>query len=105
MLDTGTRTIFDEEHEMFRDAVRKFYAKEIVPNLERWEQAGVVEPSTMKKLGDAGFLCPTVPEAYGGLGLDFRAEQSQRVIPMDAVARVDAVVAIYSHSDPFVLTL
>ena len=95
MLDTGTRTIFDEEHEMFRDAVRKFYAKEIVPNLERWEQAGVVEPSTMKNLGDAGFLCPTVPEAYGGLGLDFR----YNAVVAEENSYADSMVLVTLQSD------
>ncbi|WP_084419891.1 acyl-CoA dehydrogenase family protein [Henriciella litoralis] len=95
MLDTGKRTIFDEEHEMFRDAVRKFYAKEIVPNLERWEEAGVVEPSVMKKLGDAGFLCPTVPEAYGGLGLDFR----YNAVVAEENSYADSMVMVTLQSD------
>ena len=95
MLDTGKRTIFDEEHEMFRDAVRKFYAKEIVPNLECWEQAGVVEPSVMKKLGDAGFLCPTVPEAYGGLGLDFR----YNAVVAEENSYADSMVMVTLQSD------
>lgn len=95
MLDTGKRTVYEADHEMFRDAVRKFYAKEIVPNLDRWEEAGLVEPSVMKKLGDAGFLCPTVPEAYGGLGLDFR----YNAVVAEENSYVDSMVMVTLQSD------
>jgi alkylation response protein AidB-like acyl-CoA dehydrogenase len=71
MLDTGRRTAFDESHHAFRDEVRKFYAKELTPHLDRWEEEGVVARSFWKACGDAGILCPNVPEQYGGLGLDF----------------------------------
>jgi alkylation response protein AidB-like acyl-CoA dehydrogenase len=60
------------DHEMFRGEVRKFFARELVPNITRWEQQKVVDRSFWRDCGQAGLLCPTVPEAYGGLGLDFR---------------------------------
>lgn len=71
MLDTRSRTAYDEAHEQFRDTVRKFLAAEAAPHLDRWEVEGAVEPAFWRKAGEAGLLCPTVPEAYGGLGLDF----------------------------------
>jgi len=71
MLDISKRTAFDPEHDQFRDSVRKFFNKEAAPHLDRWEKEGLVEPAFWRKCGEAGLLCPTVPEAYGGLGLDF----------------------------------
>jgi alkylation response protein AidB-like acyl-CoA dehydrogenase len=72
MLQTSDRTLFDEDLGMFRDQVRKLLAKEIEPNIERYEADGIVPRDVWKVFGAAGLLCPTVPEAYGGLGLDFR---------------------------------
>jgi alkylation response protein AidB-like acyl-CoA dehydrogenase len=71
MIDTSRRTAFNEDHAAFRDQVRKFFAKELEPNLDRWEEEGVVDRSFWRACGEAGLLCPTVPEQYGGLGLDF----------------------------------
>ena len=71
MIDTSRRTAFNEDHEAFRDQVRKFFAKELEPHLDRWEEEGVVERNFWLACGEAGLLCPTVPEEYGGLGLDF----------------------------------
>ena len=71
MLDTSRRTAFNDDHEAFRDSVRRFFAKELIPHLGRWEEQGIVDRTFWNKCGEAGLLCPTVPEAYGGLGLDF----------------------------------
>ena len=71
MLNTGTRTAYDESHEVFRGQVRKFFDRMLVPNLDRWEEAGIVDRDFWRACGEAGLLCPTVPEQYGGLGLDF----------------------------------
>ena len=71
MLDTSRRTAFDESHELFRGEVRKFLARELTPFLEDWEKAGITPRSFWNICGAAGLLCPTVPEEYGGLGLDF----------------------------------
>jgi alkylation response protein AidB-like acyl-CoA dehydrogenase len=65
------RGIYNQDHEMFRDAVRGFIKAEIVPNFERWEAAGIVDRSYWERGGAAGLLCPQVPEAYGGVGADF----------------------------------
>ncbi|MFW2828737.1 acyl-CoA dehydrogenase family protein [Sphingomonas sp. ID0503] len=65
------RTIFREEHEMWRETVRRFVEKEIVPFHAEWEEQGIVPRELWLKAGEAGLLCCTVPEEYGGLGLDY----------------------------------
>ncbi|GAC1619753.1 MAG: acyl-CoA dehydrogenase family protein [Nevskia sp.] len=65
------RQLFREDHEMFRGAVRKFIEKEIAPFHAEWEHAGIVPRSLWLKAGEAGLLCCTIPEEYGGLGLDY----------------------------------
>lgn len=61
---------FTSEHEMFRKAVRDFINNEIVPYYEEWEQQHQIPRELFKKMGDYGFLCPWVPEEYGGAGAD-----------------------------------
>ncbi|MDI6726155.1 MAG: acyl-CoA dehydrogenase family protein [Smithellaceae bacterium] len=62
---------YSEEHRIFRESLRRFLEKEIIPHVEEWEEAGIVPRSAWKKMGDHGFLCMDVPEEYGGLGADF----------------------------------
>ena len=67
------RNIFTKEHDMFRDAVRRFVNQEIAPHHEEWEKAGIVPRDIWLKAGEYGFLCMDVPEEYGGGGIeDFR---------------------------------
>ena len=70
-LDRLSRTCYTEDHEAFRDTVRRFVAAELEPNAARWDEEGIVPREAWPKAGELGLLCPTVPEAYGGLGLDF----------------------------------
>lgn len=65
------RTLFREEHEIFRNSVRKFMEREIAPFHAQWEEDGVVPRELWLKAGAEGLLCCTVPEEYGGLGLDY----------------------------------
>jgi acyl-CoA dehydrogenase len=65
------RTVYSEEHEMFRDAFRKFLEVEVAPYHEQWEEDGQVSREVWLKAGAQGFLGPSVPEKFGGLGLDF----------------------------------
>ncbi len=71
MLDTSYRTAYNEDHEAFRDTVRKVLAEHMVPYLDQHEAEGIVPREAWKALGEAGMLCPTVSEENGGLGLDF----------------------------------
>ena len=64
------RKLFSEDHDLFRDAVRRFMAIEIAPKHAQWEEQGFVDRELWLKAGAAGYLCPTMPEAYGGSGVD-----------------------------------
>lgn len=66
------RPVYNEEHEMFRDAVRGFVKSEIAPHFDRWEEAGVVDRSYWTAGGAAGLLCANIPEEYGGAGGSFK---------------------------------
>jgi alkylation response protein AidB-like acyl-CoA dehydrogenase len=78
------RTLFDDEHDLFRDSVRRFIASEAAPHNERWESSGIVDRALFTSAGAHGFLGMAVPERYGGGGVDdFRynlviAEEVQR---------------------------
>ena len=71
MLDTSYRTAYNEDHEAFRDTVRKVFAQHLEPNLDQHEAEGIVPREVWKAVVEAGLLCPTVKEENGGLGLDF----------------------------------
>ncbi|MEM9710855.1 MAG: acyl-CoA dehydrogenase family protein [Actinomycetota bacterium] len=64
------RTLFTEEHEQFRAAVRTFVDREVVPHIDEWETAGVVSNDVWKQAGEAGFLGMAAPEHLGGGGVD-----------------------------------
>ena len=63
--------IFNEQHEMFRQAVRSFVEKEVEPHVEEWEQAGQIPKSIWPRMGTLGFLGVEYDEKYGGGGADF----------------------------------
>jgi acyl-CoA dehydrogenase len=66
------RAVFDEEHALMRESVRRFAASKIEPHFQEWEKAGIIDRSLWPAAGRAGLLCPQVPEQYGGIGGDFR---------------------------------
>ena len=66
------RNLYDSDHEMFRDSLRKFLEVEAMPHHEQWEKDGMVSDEIWLKAGEQGFLCPMIPEEYGGLATDFR---------------------------------
>ena len=67
------REIFEPEHESFRQTVRSFLDKEVMPYHEQWERDGVVDRAVWTKAGSLGLLCFDVDEEYGGPGVkDFR---------------------------------
>lgn len=87
---------YTEEHRIFRDTVRKFFEKEVVPHVDEWEEAGIVPKGIWKKMGDQGFLCMQVPEKYGGMGVDFLYS----VILMEELVRTrHSGLAAPLHSD------
>lgn len=65
------RELFNEDHDAFRDMVRKFIENEIAPHHAAWERDGIVSRELWLKAGAAGMLCCTIPEEYGGAGADY----------------------------------
>ncbi|MEW9528893.1 acyl-CoA dehydrogenase family protein [Microbispora sp. NPDC049125] len=67
------RDLFDEEHDLFRETVREFLAREVAPHHGQWEKDGIVPREVWKKAGELGMFGFSVPEEYGGAGItDFR---------------------------------
>lgn len=67
------RTLYNEEHDFFRESVRIFFEREVVPHHQQWEDDGFVPLELFTKAGASGLLGFQVPEAYGGGGIvDFR---------------------------------
>ncbi|MDM1781081.1 acyl-CoA dehydrogenase [Acinetobacter sp. RF15A] len=64
------RQLFTAEHEAFRETVRKFYTQEVIPYTEKYEQQQHVDRELWLKAGALGLLCSTMPEEYGGSGVD-----------------------------------
>ncbi|MEM8870423.1 MAG: acyl-CoA dehydrogenase family protein, partial [Pseudomonadota bacterium] len=97
------RTIFGEEHNMFREQVRRFVEAEIVPYHDQWEKDGRVSREAWRKAGENGLLCVALPESYGGAGADFLFS----MIVLEELGRVGATGPGFSlHSDvvaPYVL--
>nr|CAO03071.1 MasA protein [Azoarcus sp. HxN1] len=80
------RAHFEHEHNIFRQSVRAFLEKEVVPHQAEWERDGIVSREVWKKAGDNGFLLPWADECYGGSGAkDFRYDQ----IVCEELARVN----------------
>ena len=90
------RTLFNAEHAAFRETVRKFYEKEVVPNIEKYESQQHVDRDLWHKAGAMGLLCPTMPEAYGGSGVD--RLYSMILIEEQAYA-MDSATGFSLHSD------
>ncbi len=97
------RTLFTDEHRMFRDAVRRFMENEVVPHHERWEEQGYVDREVWQKAGANGLLCASMPEEYGGAG----ADKLYSIVVMEETARVNATgLGFGLHSEivaPYIL--
>jgi acyl-CoA dehydrogenase len=91
-----TDTMYQEEHQIFRETFKKFVGKEITPNAAQWEAERAVPRSLWLKMGEQGFLCPWLPEQYGGMGLGFEYS----VIINEELIRGDGFgVGVPLHSD------
>jgi acyl-CoA dehydrogenase len=73
-LDVARPAWMTEELDMLADAAARFYERECVPHVERWEEVGIVDREAWEKAGAAGLLCAAVPEEYGGAGGTFAHE-------------------------------
>ncbi|MGH7822698.1 MAG: acyl-CoA dehydrogenase family protein, partial [Candidatus Binatia bacterium] len=65
------RTIFTEEHELFREQFRRFVEKEVEPKIARWNEVGHCDRDTWRRMGDEGYLGANAPEEYGGTNAGF----------------------------------
>jgi acyl-CoA dehydrogenase len=93
------RTLFGEEHELFRKSFTKFLEKQVVPHQERWRAAGIVDRDAWREAGRAGFLCPGLPEARGGQGGDFL----HSCVMIEELAKIyESGFALSLHSDVIV---
>ena len=101
------RTLFTEEHNLFRDTFRHFVEKEIVPYNAQWEKDGIVSRELWLKAGEQGFLGISVPEEDGGSGID---DFTYSAIIAEELARAGVVSAgagMGLHNDiviPYFLT-
>ena len=90
------RHIFEEEHDMFRDSVRRFFQNEIEPHVDKWVEQGQVDREAYLKAGEQGLLCMWMDEEYGGTGInDFRYDQ---IITEELSRHGDAGVFFPLHS-------
>lgn len=90
------RTLYAEEHEIYRQSVRRFVEKEIAPHHEQWERDRMVSREAWLKAGEAGLLCASLPEEYGGGGGDFL----HSCVGIEELARVGASgPAFHLHSE------
>jgi acyl-CoA dehydrogenase len=97
------RTIYKEEHELFRRSVKAFIDREIAPHYEDWEKQGHVTREVWRKAGEAGLLLTDMPEAYGGGGADFLYSA---VMIEEMAKRVFTAPGFRLHSDivaPYIL--
>jgi acyl-CoA dehydrogenase len=97
------RDVFSEEHELFRQQVRKFVEKEVAPKVEHWNARGMSDRDTWKRAGAEGFLGVCAPVEYGGSGADFL----YAAVVNEELARARAHgIMISLHSDivlPYIL--
>ncbi|MEU6742675.1 acyl-CoA dehydrogenase family protein [Streptosporangium sandarakinum] len=100
------RDLFEEEHLLFRETVREFLAREVVPHHARWEKDGIVPREVWKKAGEVGMFGFAVPEEYGGAGItDFRYNA---VIVEEIIAAGASGLGFSLHNDvmaPYLLGL
>lgn len=79
----GVRPWMTEELTLLRESASRFLAKEMTPHRERWEEEGVVDRASWRRMGQAGLLCVSIPEAYGGGGGDY----SHEIVIAEEIAR------------------
>jgi len=89
------RAIFSEEHELFREQVRRFCEREVRPHYRDWERQGHSPREFWRKAGANGLLCTTIPAEYGGGGGDFL----HACVVTEEMARVGASLGTPVHSD------
>jgi acyl-CoA dehydrogenase len=90
------RSVFREDHDMFRDQVRRFIDEHVVPFHAQWEKEGIAPRDVWLKAGEQGLLCTTVPEGYGGPGGD----HGHSAVLIEELARANATaLGFTTHSE------
>jgi len=87
---------FSEEHLIFRDGLKSFLQKEVVPYVDKWENEGTIPREIWAKFGEMGYFGLKYPEAYGGLGLDI----FYTVILLEELQKINSggfAAAIWAH--------
>ena len=88
---------FSEEHQLFRESLREFLQKEVVPHIEKWEQTGDIDRFIWTKMGEMGYFGLAAPEEYGGLDLDI----FYTVIFLEELQRINSggfAAAMWAHA-------
>ena len=92
-----TSLYFTEEHHLFRNSLKDFLQKEVVPHIETWEKTGKIDRFIWKKFGEMGYLGLAYPETYGGLDLDL----FYTIILLEELQRINSggfAAAIWAHA-------
>ena len=88
---------FTEEHGLFREGLRAFLKKEVVPHIDEWEKTGQIDRGIWKKFGEMGYFGLDYPEAYGGMALD----KFYTVIWLEEMQRINSggfAAAMWAHA-------
>jgi acyl-CoA dehydrogenase len=88
---------FNEEHQLFRESLRAFLKKEVVPHIDKWEKTGTIERFIWEKFGEMGYFGLAYPEEYGGMDLDL----FYTVILLEELQRINSggfAAAIWAHA-------
>lgn len=88
---------FTEEHHLFRESLKDFLQKEVVPHIEKWEKTGTIERFIWEKFAEMGYFGLATPEAYGGLELDL----FYTVILLEELQKINSggfAAAIWAHT-------
>jgi len=88
---------FTEEHNLFREGLRTFLKKEVVPHLDKWEEEGTIPREIWPKLGQMGYFGIKYPEAYGGMDLDL----FYTIIFLEELQRINSggfAAALWAHA-------
>ncbi|KPM31806.1 isovaleryl-CoA dehydrogenase [Croceitalea dokdonensis DOKDO 023] len=91
-----TSMYFTEEHQLFRESLRDFLQKEVVPHIDKWEETGTIERFIWKKFAEMGYFGLSTPEEHDGLGLDL----FYTVILLEELQRINSggfAAAIWAH--------
>lgn len=90
-------TYFSEEHLLFRQSLKDFLQKEVVPHIEKWEETGTIDRFIWEKFGEMGYFGLATPEKFGGLGLDI----FYTVILLEELQKINSggfAAAIWAHA-------